>query len=263
MDQETAKNRNLAASSTSPGTDATEPASKHTAPSLLVVEDEYDLLEMLRYNLIRHGFRVSCAQNGEEALRQLKAGERPDLVLLDLMLPGMDGLELCRLIKGRPETSDISVVMLTAKSEETDVVAGLELGADDYIAKPFGMRLLVARIRAVLRRNSKERAEAEAEADPEVIQVDDLVIDAARHEVKLQGELLALTPTEFRLLALLASKPGRVFSRPQIIEAIHGQHVAVTDRSVDVQVLHLRRKLKQAGSKIEAVRGVGYRFRDE
>jgi len=227
---------------------------------LLVVEDEQDVLEMLRYNLVRHGFRVTCADNGEEALRKI-GQEVPDLVVLDLMLPGMDGLELCRVLKARSDTQHISVVMLTAKSEESDVVSGLEIGADDYVAKPFSIRLLVARIRAVLRRKLGRDADGEEPVD--AIQLDSLTVDPTRHEAKLDGETLQLTPTEFRLLTLLASRPGRVFSRPQIIEAIHGQHVAVTDRSVDVQVLHLRRKLQHAGSKIEAVRGVGYRFRDD
>ena len=228
---------------------------------LMVVEDEADLLETLAYNLRKQNFVVTTAANGEEAMELLQR-EQPDIMLLDLMLPGIDGLEVCRLVKSDPTLGGVSIIMLTARGEDGDMVKGFEVGADDYVAKPYNLRLLIARIRAVARRAAAAAA-AEFESDGEpIVRVDDLMIHPNRHEVRLSGDLIDLTPTEFRLLKLLASRPGRVFARPQIIHAIHGPHVAVTDRSVDVQVLHLRRKLGAASERIEAVRGVGYRFRD-
>ncbi len=225
---------------------------------LLVVEDEEDLRELLVYNLAREGFRVTAVDSGEQAL--VKAGrEHPDLVVLDLMLPGMDGLEVCRSLKSHDETAIVPIVMLTAKGEESDIVAGLELGADDYITKPFSPRVLSARIKAVLRRKQAERTEQQEDG---AIDMDGLVISPSRHEVRLGDERIDLTATEFKLLMLLARRPGRVFTRQQIIEAVHGGMSAVTDRSVDVQVVTLRRKLGTRGDDIETVRGVGYRFRD-
>ncbi|MEM6553641.1 MAG: response regulator transcription factor [Planctomycetota bacterium] len=225
--------------------------------SILIVEDEQDLLELLRYNLAREGYAVRTAATGEDGLKALRA-EAPDLVLLDLMLPGMDGLEVCRTIKGRPHTAEVPVIMLTAKGEESDIVRGLELGADDYITKPFSPRVLMARIGAVLRRAERESDGAERAT----IEAGGVVIDRERHEVHAGGEPVELTATEFKLLSLLASKPARVFTRQQIIEAIHEGFAAVTDRSVDVQVVSLRRKLGPTGKNIETVRGVGYRFKD-
>ena len=225
--------------------------------TILIVEDEQDLLELLRYNLVREGYAVQTAATGEDGLKAMRA-QPPDLVLLDLMLPAMDGLEVCRTIKGRPHTAQVPVIMLTAKGEEQDIVRGLELGADDYITKPFSPRVLMARISAVLRR-------AERDVDgvtTKVIEAGGVVIDRERHEVHSNGDRVDLTATEFKLLSLLASKPARVFTRQQIIEAIHEGFAAVTDRSVDVQVVALRRKLGVAGKNIETVRGVGYRFRD-
>ena len=225
---------------------------------LLVVEDEEDLRELLVYNLAREGFRITAVDSGEQAIT--KAGrDRPDLVVLDLMLPGIDGLEVCRSLKSHEETAIIPIVMLTAKGEESDIVAGLELGADDYITKPFSPRVLSARIKAVLRRKQAEKAEQQ---DDGAIDLDGLVISPSRHEVRLANERIDLTATEFKLLMLLARRPGRVFTRQQIIEAVHGGMSAVTDRSVDVQVVTLRRKLGTRGDDIETVRGVGYRFRD-
>ncbi len=239
-----------------------QPMDDEQAIRVMVVEDEADLLETLAYNLRKQGFEVRTAANGEEAIEQLQA-DLPDVVLLDLMLPGIDGLEVCRLVKNDPSLSSASIIMLTARGEDGDMVRGFEHGADDYVAKPYNLRLLVARIHAVARR-TVAAATPELESDGElIIRVDDLMIHPGRHEVRLAGELIGLTPTEFGLLKLLASRPGRVFARQQIIHAIHGPHVAVTDRSVDVQVLHLRRKLGKAAARIEAVRGVGYRFRDQ
>ncbi|MEQ9459476.1 MAG: response regulator transcription factor [Phycisphaeraceae bacterium] len=227
--------------------------------SILIVEDEQDLLELLEYNLEREGFNVRTAATGEAGLKEARA-QPPDLLILDLMLPGMDGLEVCRTLKSRDNTADIAIIMLTAKGEETDIVRGLELGADDYVTKPFSPRILMARIQAILRRAS-EAASSEA-ANPRTIEAADVTIDLDRHEVHASGNLIDLTATEFKLLTLLASRRGRVYTRQQIIESIHEGFAAVTDRSVDVQVVALRRKLGETGQRIETVRGVGYRFRD-
>jgi len=223
--------------------------------SILVVEDEEDIRELISYNLSREGFRVSSVASGEAALKAAKDSP-PDLVLLDLMLPGLDGLEVCRQIKANNATSQVPVLMVTAKGEEADVVTGLELGADDYIVKPFSPRVLLARVRAALRRIDSKSADPKA-----TISIGGLVINPGRHEVTLDGDLLELTLTEFRMLHLLASRPGWVFTRYQIIEAIHGENYLVTDRSVDVQVVGLRKKLGSAGKLIETVRGIGYRFK--
>jgi two-component system phosphate regulon response regulator PhoB len=229
-----------------------------TKAHLLVVEDEEDLRELLVYNLARDGYRVTAVESGEQGL--LKAmKEKPDLIVLDLMLPGMDGLEVCRSLKNQADTAGIPIVMLTAKGEESDIVAGLELGSDDYITKPFSPRVLVARIKAVLRRKQEEREE---ETEEGTLVLEGMVINPSRHEVRIGEERVDLTATEFKLLTLLARRPGRVFTRQQIIENVHGGMSAVTDRSVDVQVVTLRRKLGERGDDIETVRGVGYRFRD-
>jgi len=231
----------------------------NTDTNILLVEDEQDLLELLSYNLAREGFAVETAMTGEDGLKKAREmGKQLDLVLLDLMLPGIDGLEVCRTLKGRDHTSNIPVIMLTAKGEESDIVRGLEFGADDYITKPFSPRVLMARIGAVLRRRDGESRSDNSS----VIEIGSVQIDTERHEVLVKGETVSLTATEFKLLSLLASKAGRVFTRQQIIETIHEGYAAVTDRSVDVQVVSLRRKLGEAGRNIETVRGVGYRFRD-
>jgi two-component system phosphate regulon response regulator PhoB len=223
--------------------------------TILLVEDERDLLELLKYNLDRDGYQVLTAETGEAGLKQVRQNP-PDLILLDLMLPAMDGLEVCRSLKARPETAHIPVIMLTARGEETDVVAGLDLGADDYITKPFSPKILMARIKAVLR-----RAQTDQE-DRRTLEAGGVTIDLDRHEVTTEGESVELTATEFKLLSLLVSRPARVFTRQQIIDAVHEGFAAVTDRSVDVQVVALRRKLGDAGKRIETVRGVGYRFKD-
>ncbi|MEM1027413.1 MAG: response regulator [Planctomycetota bacterium] len=223
---------------------------------VLLVEDERDLLELLKYNLDREGYDVLTAETGEDGLKLVRS-QPPDLILLDLMLPSMDGLEVCRSLKARAETADIPVIMLTAKGEESDIVQGLELGADDYITKPFSPRILMARIKAVLR-----RADADSQ-DRRVVESAGVRVDLERHEVTAEGDPVELTATEFKLLTLLVSRPARVFTRQQIIDSLHEGFAAVTDRSVDVQVVALRRKLGPAsGKRIETVRGVGYRFKD-
>jgi two-component system alkaline phosphatase synthesis response regulator PhoP len=223
---------------------------------ILIVEDEEDILELVRYNLAREGYRVTGVVTGEEGLRTARA-MIPDLILLDLMLPGVDGLEVCRVLKYDARTQHIPVVMLTAKGEEADVVTGLELGADDYITKPFSPRVMVARVRAVLRRRALEPL-----AEDAPLRIHDLSIHPGRHEVLVQGQPVELTATELRLLHLLARRPGWVFTRTQIVDGVHGNDYPVSDRSVDVQVVALRKKLGPCGEYIETVRGVGYRFKE-
>ena len=226
-------------------------------PRIVVIEDEPDIVEVIAYNLTREGFAVSSALNGEEGLRKVRK-ESPDLVLLDLMLPGIDGFEVCRQLKGTEGTSHIPIVVVSAKGEEADIVTGLELGADDYITKPFSPKVLVARVRAVLRRRARQTPKEE-----DVLQVLDLTIHPGRREVVYEDERIELTNTEFKVLHLLARRPGWVFTRYQIVDRVHGEHYPVTERSVDVQIVGLRRKLGEAGEYIETVRGVGYRFRDD
>jgi two-component system phosphate regulon response regulator PhoB len=227
-------------------------------PKVLVVEDDRDIQELLQYNLAKEGYQVQLAATGEEGLKLAKA-KAPALILLDLMLPGMDGLEVCRQLKRAPETAPIPVVMLTAKGEESDIVSGLELGAADYVTKPFSPKVLVARLRAVLRRQACEEPGIQ---DATPIKIRELTIDPGRHEVLLKGRKVDLTITEFRLLQFLASKPGWVFTRYQIVDGVKGEDYSVTDRAVDVQVVGLRKKLGSAGKYIETVRGVGYRFQE-
>ncbi|GAB6165011.1 response regulator transcription factor [Thermostilla marina] len=224
--------------------------------TILLVEDEVEIQELLRYNLAKEGYQPLVAGSGEEAFRLLRE-HVVDLILLDLMLPGIDGLTVCRRLKADPDTQSAPVIMLTAKGEEADIVAGLELGADDYVPKPFSLRVLIARIRSVLRRVHSEPTDGEGP-----LSVHDIVIHPGRHEVTVAGKPVALTPTEFRVLHFLARRPGWVFTRSQIADAVHGEENVVTDRSVDVQIVGLRRKLGEAGKYVETVRGVGYRFRE-
>jgi two-component system alkaline phosphatase synthesis response regulator PhoP len=223
---------------------------------ILVVDDEEDLLELVRYNLSKEGYQVECVATGEDALKAARR-QPPDLIVLDLMLPSVDGLEVCRRLKNDSKTREVPIIMLTAKSEESDMIAGLERGADDYIAKPFSPRVLGARIKALLRRHEAQR-QAELET---TIDVHELSIHPGRHEVTLAGQPIELTYTEFALLQFLAKRPGWAYTRSQIVDAVKGEDYPVTERSVDVQVAGLRKKLGEFGSYIETVRGVGYRFR--
>jgi two-component system phosphate regulon response regulator PhoB len=228
-------------------------AKKH----ILVVEDEQDILELLRFNLTREGFSVATVMRGEDGLKAV-AQKRPDLILLDLMLPGMTGLEVCRQLKKDPKTSGIPVVMVTAKGEEADIIVGLEVGADDYVTKPFSIKLLISRVRVVLRRQQSSAYDPKTE-----VHVRDLEISPSRFQVLAKGKLIeGLTLTDFRLLHFLASRPGWVLNRQQILDAVRGEEVAVTERAVDVQMVSLRKKLGPRADYIEAVRGVGYRFKD-
>lgn len=224
---------------------------------ILIVEDEEDILEVVSYNLIKEGYQITGIASGEETMQSAKA-VRPHLILLDLMLPGIDGIEVCKQLKNDPQTRHIPIIMLTAKSEETDIITGLEVGADDYVTKPFSPKILVARIRTALRKKSKEPIE---ETKP--IHIGQLEIHPGRHEVLIGERPVDLTFTEFRILYILASRPGWVYSRYQIVEAIRGDGYNVTDRAVDVQIVGLRKKLDVYGSCISTVRGVGYRFQEQ
>lgn len=223
---------------------------------ILVVDDEEDILELVRFNLLREGYDVRVADSGEKAV-DLTQKELPHLIILDLMLPGIDGLEVTRILKSNSETRQIPIVMLTAKGEEPDVVAGLELGADDYVTKPFSPRILLARVRAVLRRKQEE-----AQGASDVVKIRNLMIHPGRREVLVDGKSVPLTFTEFGILNYLVRRPGWVFTRSQIVDTVRGTDYFVTDRSVDVQIAGLRKKLGPSGRFIETVRGVGYRFKE-
>lgn len=221
---------------------------------ILVVDDEEDLLKLLSYNLVNSGYHVDCVTTGEDALEKAR-NHPPDLILLDLMLPGIDGLDLCRILKNDARTSQIPIIMLTAKGEEADIVVGLELGAEDYVTKPFSPRVLSARIKAVLRRG-KEMEKAS------VYSKHDITLNTSTHEALVNGTQVDLTATEFNILVLLMKRPGWVYTRNQIINTVKGDDYPVTARSIDVQIVGLRKKLGDRGAYIETVRGVGYRFRE-
>ena len=220
---------------------------------IIVVEDEPDLVDVVTYNLQREGYLVLAAQRGDEGLNLIRS-ERPDLVLLDLMLPGMDGLSICRQMKSDGSLSEIPIIIASAKGEESDVVIGLEMGADDYLAKPFSPRELLARIKAVLRRG------APRDVIRERLVIRDLVIDSAKHEVRIEDEIISLTSTEFKLLHHLASSKGRAFSREQLLNKVVGMGVVVVDRNIDVHIRAVRKKLGNHSNMIQTIRGVGYRF---
>ena len=222
---------------------------------VLVVEDEEDIQELIEYNLTREGYRVECVGSGEEALSTAK-DKKPDMIVLDLMLPGLDGLEVCREIRRDVKVATTPILILSAKGEEADIVAGLELGADDYLTKPFSPRELLARMRAVMRRGQHDAA-----GEPEVLEIHEISIEHAQHRVFVKKKPVKLTLSEFRILELLARNPDRVFTRNQIIEALRGDDYPVTDRSIDVHIVGLRKKLGSAGKHIETVRGVGYRMK--
>ena len=221
---------------------------------ILIVEDEEAIRELIQYNLEREGFRSSSVGTGEEAIKLAKS-DQPDLILLDLMLPGVDGLEVCRAVKR--ESEDIPIIMLTAKDDESDIVTGLELGADDYITKPFSPKILVSRVKTVLRRKKSALS-----PDVSVLDFKNLQIFPARREVFVDGKPADLTFTEFGILKFLAERPGWVFTRSQIVDAVRGDNYAVTDRSVDFQIVGLRKKLGSCSSFIQTVRGVGYKFNE-
>jgi len=231
--------------------------SKGPGKSIVVVEDEPDILEVLSYNLRREGFDVETSDDGEKGLKLIQRN-KPDLVLLDLMLPGMDGLDVCRTIKNDPSTAYIPIIMVTAKGEESDLVLGLGIGADDYVTKPFSPKELVARVKAVLRRGHVDQQTANKER----IEIDGLVLEADKHKVSLNGEVVKFTATEFRLLHYLASNPGRVFSREQLLTQASGDGVVLVDRNIDVHIRSIRKKVDPTQTFVETIRGVGYRFKE-
>ena len=225
------------------------------ARTILVIDDEPELVKLLDYNLTKAGYLVLSAKDGENGLAAARK-HAPDAVILDVMMPGLDGWEVCKRLRQDASTSAIPLLMLTAKSEEGDRVLGLELGADDYVTKPFGVRELLARVKALLRRSEA------ASAAPEVVKAGKVTIDASRRTVVAAGKPIALTATEFNLLKALADKEGRVISREDLLSLARGDDVAVMDRTVDVHVAALRKKLGKHGEMIETVRGVGYRLKE-
>ena len=227
-----------------------------TGQCILIVEDDEDIRELIRYNLAKEGYNPVCVTSGEDALATART-EQLDLVILDLMLPGVDGFDVCKSLRANESTREIPIIMLTARAGEADIISGLEMGADDYLTKPFSPRILIARIRAVLRRKA-----AVPPGDTDKISITTLTIDPGRHEVITDNKPVELSATEFKILHFLARRPGWVFTRDQIIHAVHGEYCGVTDRSVDVQIVALRKKLGTAGQCIQTVRGIGYRFRE-
>ena len=224
---------------------------------IFAVDDEEDILNLVDYVVTKEGYTIGRFATGEAVLAEIE-NVIPNLILLDLMLPGVDGLKVCEKIKSDKYLSQISVIMLTAKGEEADIVAGLELGADDYIPKPFSPKVLIARIKAVLRRKNQRVPD-----ESDIIKIFNISIHPGRYEVKIDGKALDLTNSEYKLLHFLARRPGWVFTRYQIVDALRGEDYPVTERAVDVQVVGLRKKLGESGILIETVRGVGYRFREE
>jgi two-component system phosphate regulon response regulator PhoB len=224
-------------------------------PTILIIEDERALVEVLTYNLRKEGFEVNSATDGQDGLRRAQT-TLPDLIILDLMLPVIEGLEVCRVLKSGARTRDIPLLMLTARSEEVDEIVGFQMVADDYVTKPFKIKPLVQRVKALLRRKKMPAAEGE------VVAAGGIEIDRSRHRAAVHGEELNLTPTEFRLLWALVRQPGRAFSRHELMEAAMGDDALVLERTIDVHIKSLRQKLDSHGEKIETVRGVGYRFRD-
>lgn len=224
--------------------------------TILIVEDERDIADLIAFNLKREGYSVVMVSSGEEGLRQARA-ILPDLIVLDIMLPGLNGLDVCRNLKAEPATNSIRIIMLTARDDDIDVVTGLEVGADDYMTKPFSPKVLVARIRAVLRRPVKTAGDA-----PTVQSYGELEISVEKRQVTVSGEALNLTHTEFEILCLLARRPGWVFSRSQLIDALRDGQQVVTERAIDVQIVNLRKKLGSCGDYIQTVRGSGYRMKE-
>jgi two-component system phosphate regulon response regulator PhoB len=222
---------------------------------VLVVDDEPDLLELVRFHLVQAGFEVETARDGRHGIEAIRR-RRPDLVVLDWMLPDLPGSEVCRQVRSDPQLRDLPILLLTAKSEEVDRVVGFELGADDYVTKPFSPRELALRVQAILRRSRGERVSAG------VLERGPLVVDAERHRCSVDGTEVGLTAKEFRLLEALMSRPGRVLSRQRLLDEVWGSDITVTERTIDTHLKRLREKLGAAGDQIETVRGVGYRFAD-
>ncbi len=230
----------------------------NTGTNIVIVEDEDDIIDVLVYNLMREGFSAKAIKRGDEGLNVIRQ-ELPDLVILDLMLPGIDGLSVCQQLKADSKTKDIPIIVVSAKSEDTDVVIGLGFGADDYLAKPFSPRELLARVKVALRRKQGSQT---SETNDRLV-YDELVVDSTRHEVLVSGELVKLTATEFRILYQLASNPRKAFTRERLLNRVVGDRIIVADRNIDVHIRSLRKKLDTAAVMIETIRGVGYRFSPE
>ena len=221
--------------------------------NILVVEDDRALAGVLEYNLTSEGFNVTCAMDGQDALNQARA-KVPDLVLLDVMIPVMDGVQVCRQLRSESATTNTPIIMLTAKGEETDQVVGFSVGADDYVTKPFSVRVLLERVKALLRRNERMGD------GNDMISVGGIAIDRVKHRALLDGRVLDLTPSEFRLLDTLIRQPGRAFDRSELIDSALGTDAIVLERTIDVHIRSLRKKLDKSADRIETVRGIGYRF---
>jgi two-component system phosphate regulon response regulator PhoB len=225
-------------------------------PTILIVEDEEDLREIVIYNLEREGYKAVGVESGEEGL-ELAISLKPDLMILDLMLPGMSGMDVCRKVKQDSSAQNVPIIIVSAKGEESDIVSGLELGADDYLTKPFSPRILMARVRAVMRRSGETDKK-----DDTILQIHGLTIDTKKFQLSIDGSPIELTKSEFKILHFLASHRGWVYTRYQIVDAIRGDKYVVTERAIDVQVTGLRKKLGNHADLIETVRGVGYRFKE-
>jgi len=224
--------------------------------TVLIVEDEEDIRTLLVYNLEKEGFSVTAVETGEQGLQHALA-DHPDLIILDLMLPGMDGLSVCRALKNGDTTRDIPVIIASAKGEEGDIIAGLEMGADDYVAKPFSPKVLIARIHAMMRRGAQQPTD-----QGDMVRIHELELDPGKYKARLAGKGLELTSNEFHMLHFLARNSGWVFTRYQIVNAVRGEHYIVTERAIDVQIAGLRKKLGKYSNYIETVRGIGYRFKE-
>lgn len=225
-------------------------------PKILVVEDDRSLAGILDYNLARAGFDVFCAADGQDGLNQARL-KLPDLVVLDVMIPVFDGLEVCRRLRAIPETRELPVIMLTAKSEETDQLVGFSVGADDYVVKPFSVKILLERIKSLLRRRSQNES-----GGSDVVSQSGVTIDRVKHRVAFEGRPVDLTPSEFRLLDTMIRQPGRAFDRGELIDAALGADTLVLERTIDVHIRSLRKKMGESNKLIQTVRGIGYRFRD-
>ena len=228
-----------------------------TSPLVLIVEDDQDIATLIEFHLSHAGYRTTIVSTGQTAMREISADPGPDLVMLDIMLPDIDGLEICRRLKNQPASADVPIIFVSARSDEADVVTGLELGADDYIAKPFNSAILLARVEAVLRRRRPSRV-----GPTELIQVGLLHLDRGRHVARVDGKEIDLTYTQYQILQFLAMKPGFVRTRRQIVSAIRGERAVLSGRAVDVHVAGLRKALGPQADMIETVRSVGYRLRD-
>ncbi len=244
------------ASPASRGGTSSAPAASLRKKRVLVVDDEKDLVELISFNLARNGYDVVAAGTGNDAL-EVATAQLPDIIILDLMLPGISGLDVARRLKAEPRTNPIPIIMLTAKGEETDVVVGLTLGADDYVTKPFSMKILLARLNSVLRRTETAVPTADG-----TLRAGPLTIDTSKHEATCSGETIKLTLTEFKLLTALITARGRVLTRDQLMDKAMGADVFVTDRAIDVHVTAIRKKLGNASWLVHTVRGVGYRLRE-